>query len=177
MAKARQCHSATVLEARAGWSGDGDALISHRRDLALSVVTADCVPVLLASERQIAAVHAGWRGLVKRIIAATADRFEDDIQDAWIGPAIGLCCYEVGEDVAQQVVAASTDSVAEERSPRPHVHLAAAAEWQLRQLGIRRVRNLAQCTYCESDGLWSYRRQGQAAGRNIAAIWRTPTGS
>lgn len=177
IARARQVHSATVLEARPGWVGDGDALVSARSDLVLTVVTADCVPVLLASRHQISAVHAGWRGLVGKILAATVQRLADDEVVAWIGPSIGRCCYEVGDDVAKQIVAVSDASVVDRRSPRPYVDLVAAATWQLENQGVRLLRAVPQCTQCETTSLWSFRREGGAAGRNVAAIWRSGTGS
>ncbi|HEV7785250.1 MAG TPA: polyphenol oxidase family protein, partial [Thermoanaerobaculia bacterium] len=101
LAWAKQIHSAVALPAQAGACGEGDALYTVETGLALSVVTADCVPVLLAGPEGLAAVHAGWRGIVGGAIPAALDRMTGDSAErtAWIGPAIGPCCYEVGEDV------------------------------------------------------------------------------
>ncbi len=173
----QQKHSATVLDARPGESGCGDALVTERRRLALTVVTADCVPVLLASDQGLAAVHAGWRGIVQSILPATCERLPGRHSEApitaWIGPAIGPCCYEVGDDVARQVCAASSEAVVR-GGPRgrPHLDLVAAARIQLERYGKVLVHALAVCTRCDSGRLWSYRREGPAAGRNVAAIWR-----
>ena len=169
----RQIHSATVLDACPGDNGPGDALISRRRGLALSVVTADCVPVLLAGESGIAAVHAGWRGLARSILPAARERLGRAPVTAWIGPAIGACCYEVDHDVARDVSAASSSAVVRDGPRgRPHLDLVAAARIQLERLGEVRVHSVGACTRCQDDQLWSYRRDGAAAGRNLAVIWR-----
>src|ERR1700731_2893098 len=110
VAWARQIHSARVLDAQAGECGQGDALVGRESGLALSVVTADCVPVLLSGPAGIAAAPAGWRGVGGATVAALGGRPEEC--RAWIGPAIGPCCYETGQDVADQVVAASHPGIA-----------------------------------------------------------------
>lgn len=169
---ARQIHSARVLPAHSGHCGEGDALFGSAPDLALSVVTADCVPVLLAGRRGLAAVHAGWRGLVAGVIPATLERL-GGAQTAWVGPAIGPCCYEVGEEVSEQVAATSSPgAVLPGPAGRPHLDLIAAARHQLAASGVGEVHHVASCTRCEADRLYSYRREGRAAGRNMAFIWR-----
>ncbi|MDX1644854.1 MAG: polyphenol oxidase family protein, partial [Thermoanaerobaculia bacterium] len=107
-----QVHSDRVVEATPGVAGEGDALVSRASDLALAVATADCVPVLLAGPDAIAAIHAGWRGLVADVIARTLERLPNAGRlSAWIGPAIGACCYEVSSEVAERVAAASTSEI------------------------------------------------------------------
>ncbi len=173
----QQVHSATVVDARPGRNGPGDALVTERRQLALAVVTADCVPVLLADDRRIAAVHAGWRGLAESILPAAVDRLNEtsDPINAWIGPAIGPCCYEVSHEVAQKVGASSSEAIVRDGPRgRPHLDLAAAARIQLESRGEVRVNTVEACTRCDADRLWSYRRDGPGAGRNVAAIWRRP---
>ena len=175
LAWARQVHSARALPARAGACGEGDALYTEEAGLALSVITADCVPVLLAGRRSLAAVHAGWRGIVASILEPTLAALSEPPAEltAWIGPAIGPCCYEVGHEVAEQVIAAShTGIMLPGRGERPHLDLVAAVRWQLERLGVREVRTVTACTRCKEEQLWSYRRQGQGAGRNVAFIWR-----
>ena len=140
----------------------------------LSVATADCVPLLLASAQGVIAVHAGWRGVVAGIARRAARRLLAGASApvrAWIGPAIGPCCYEVGADVAARVVAQSTAGVATV-DRRPRVDLAAAVEWQLASEGIAAVELVRACTRCHPEWLWSYRRDGGAAGRNLSFIRR-----
>lgn len=187
----RQVHSAAVLPAVAGFCGDGDALVTAERKLALVVVTADCVPVLLGVPRAggpVAAVHAGWRGLaagmvgraVETLTAAGAGQagLHAEIEPAevvaWIGPAIGPCCYEVSAEVLGQVaVASGGDEGLSTPGPRgrPHLDLPAAAERQLRAAGVRQVRTVRVCTRCHPDQLFSYRREGPGGGRNVALVW------
>lgn len=173
VAWAKQVHSATVLTARLGACGEGDALVTDRAGLALSVATADCVPVLLAGPQGLAAVHAGWRGLVGGVLAATFGRLNGRGWKAWIGPAIGPCCYEVGDDVATAVAqASSAEVVVATGREKPHLDLYAAAVHQLRQGGVEQVFVARGCTRCDAERLHSYRREGKAAGRNLAFIWR-----
>ena len=170
-----QVHSATILEAdSAGLCGQADALTTGRRDLALSVVTADCLPIVIAGPQRLTSIHAGWRGLAAGIIpAALADLGESsETLRAWIGPAIGACCYQVGEDVAERVAAVSSSTVRIPASPRPHLDLIAAAEIQLSQNGIQQIEAVRVCTRCHPQWLWSYRRDGESAGRNWTFAWR-----
>src|SRR5438105_3804828 len=105
----KQIHSATCVpaEGRSGILAEGDALLEDTPGSVVAVKTADCIPVLLIDERHhaVAAVHAGWRGTVARIvpkaIAAMGERFGTGAVDlhAAIGPGIGKCCYEVGPEV------------------------------------------------------------------------------
>lgn len=171
VAWAKQVHSARALPARSGACGEGDALLGDQADLALSVVTADCVPVLLAGPRVLAAIHAGWRGLVSGVIPETLK--VAGAGTAWIGPSIGPCCYEVDEDVAAQVAAASGPEVIVPRpAGRPHLDLIAAARRQLAAAGVEEIHSIASCTRCDGERLYSYRREGKGAGRNMAFIWR-----
>ncbi|HVG09213.1 MAG TPA: polyphenol oxidase family protein [Thermoanaerobaculia bacterium] len=164
VAWAKQIHSATVLPAHPGHCGEGDALFGDAPDLALSVVTADCVPVLLAGPKGLAAVHAGWRGLVGGVIPAALEKL-GGADTAWIGPAIGPCCYEVGEEVAEQFPEETVIP-----GPKPHLDLVAAARLQLKD--VEEIRAVGICTRCAADRLYSYRREGKGVGRNVAFIWR-----
>ena len=195
LAEAKQIHSSHLLEGAPGFCGEGDALWTTEPDLAVSVITADCVPVLLAAvdgsaASAIAAVHAGWRGIAGSIVPKAVERLAEagaapENLAAWIGPSIGACCYEVGEEVVDQVkeaLAGADGDLSEEissqvvvRRPgreKPHLDVLAAAREQLRQAGVRRVRWVDTCTRCHPESLWSYRREGPKAGRNLAFIWR-----
>ncbi|HEV8581678.1 MAG TPA: peptidoglycan editing factor PgeF [Thermoanaerobaculia bacterium] len=175
LAWAKQVHSAAALPARPGDCGEGDALFTEEAGLVLSVVTADCVPILIAGPQSLAAIHAGWRGIAGGIVAATLERLQGPSGDwtAWVGPAIGACCYEVGEEVAERVVAASGPEVAVSGpAGRPHLDLPQAARLQLAAAGVAEVIVLPRCTRCDEATLWSYRREGKRAGRNLAFIWR-----
>lgn len=173
---ARQVHSARVLPARAGLCGEGDALWSGETGLALAVATADCVPVILAGDGATAAVHAGWRGIASGVVAAAVAALPADPAGltAWIGPAIGPCCYEVGQEVASRVVTATAPEVARPGpAGRPHLDLPAAVRCQLARAGVQAVHSAGGCTRCDDQRLFSYRREGRGAGRNLALVWRT----
>lgn len=116
VAGVRQIHSDMVHRVDAQTTANtedppqGDALITRNAGVLLMVQTADCIPVLLADTRQraVAAIHAGWRGTVKRIVEKTLGRMQmefgtrpEDVVVA-LGPGIGRCCYEVGPDVAKE---------------------------------------------------------------------------
>src|SRR5271155_5133574 len=107
----KQIHSNLVLLAdQPGVLGEGDALITNRPGLAVSIRTADCYPILLADTRNraVAAIHAGWRGTAARIVVETLRKMRVEFGTApahvmaAIGPGIGACCYEVGEEVSRQ---------------------------------------------------------------------------
>lgn len=175
LAWAKQIHSAVVLPAQPGLCGEGDALTTNEAGLALAIFTADCVPVVLAGPEGIAAVHAGWRGIAAEILPAALASVTTDLSSwkAWIGPAIGPCCYEVGEEVAAEVVAASAPEIAVPGpNGRPHLDLQKAARIQLERLGVREISVAPGCTRCEEEKLWSYRRDGKGGGRNVAFIWK-----
>lgn len=180
LAWAKQVHSSTVLAGAPGECGEGDALFTREAGLALAVATADCVPVLLAGPEGVAAIHAGWRGLAGGVIPRTVETAgaalggEPASWTAWVGPAIGACCYEVGYDVAAGVATASTpETVTPGPAGRPHLDLPGAARNQLLAAGLRQVFAPPRCTRCDEEHLWSYRREGKAAGRNLAFIWKT----
>jgi YfiH family protein len=159
-----------------GVCGEGDALWTDLAGLALSVVTADCVPVVLADPvaGRVAAVHAGWRGVVAGVVAEAVRALDVPPEElaAWVGPAIGACCYEVGEDVAGEVASvAGEECVMVRPGRRPHLDLVAAVRSQLVDAGVPAPRVVLRCTRCDPETLWSYRREGRGAGRNHAFVW------
>jgi len=170
MASLKQIHSAIVLDASLPRCvGEGDALVTAQSSLAVSVRTADCYPILLADSRTriVAAVHAGWRGttagIVRTAIAAMAamGSVTEDIHAA-IGPGIGVCCYEVGEDVACLF---GLDG-------RGNIDLAAANRALLMETGVpeANIDVLGGCTRCDAGRFHSFRRDQQRAGRMISYI-------
>jgi len=172
LATVKQIHSAKVhsAEGRCGVLGEGDALLEDREGSVVAVKTADCLPVLLVDERHraVAAVHAGWRGTVAHIVGAAVDamraRFETAPADlhAALGPAIGVCCYEVGPEVAAQFG----------KQGRAHISLADANRDQLLAAGVTGNRIYASnlCTMCRVEEFHSFRRDREAAGRMYSFI-------
>lgn len=179
LAWCRQVHGADAVEAASGSCGPGDALHAGRTGIALCVVTADCVPVVVGSPSRVAVIHAGWRGIAAGVVPKTLARLgAGPSLSAWLGPAIGACCYEVGPEVARAVVEASGEQARVDRgSDRPHLDLHAAVAAQLAECGVRDLARVDACTRCRNDALWSYRRLGKGAGRNWTFAWLAGPGA
>lgn len=167
MASLKQIHSAIVLDASStGCIGEGDALISRQPGISVSVRTADCFPILLADPRNrlVAAVHAGWRGTTERIVHTALERMNASPEHTYaaIGPGIGRCCYEVGEDVGRFFGLTT----------RGHVDLAEANRSQLIAAGVppENIELVGGCTFCDGARFYSYRREKDQAGRMISYI-------
>ena len=173
----RQIHGANVVMADDA-PLPGDALVAASPHQIVGVRTADCVSVLLADPASglVAAVHAGWRGLVSNVIAATIRRMHQLTSHparllAAIGPAIGREAFEIGPEVASQFVDAGLRDAVFPGDPRPHADLHLAAQIRLQDSGIpaSRIEGSGICTY--TDGrFFSYRRSGSHAGSHLAAI-------
>jgi len=155
-----------------GLAGEGDALITSQKDLILAIRTADCVPILVVGEGgQIAAIHAGWRGVANGVVSETLSEMDHPFVAA-IGPCISGSAYEVGAEVIDAIVGSGVPEevvVCPGDWPRPHADLAAAVKWQLNHGGVDRVDVLNVCTY-KSNGLHSFRRDGAASGRMAAVV-------
>jgi hypothetical protein len=160
----------------AGRVAGADALASSDPGVPLAVLTADCLPVALASPASgvLAVVHAGWRGLAAGIIGVAVRQLGDPggVMAA-IGPAIGPDHYEVGGDVVERVAAASElGAVTERRDGRVFLDLAGTAEATLRSLGVGRVVVARVCTACEPGLLFSHRRDEGRTGRQAVVAVR-----
>ena len=176
-----QRHTIEIAAARAGSCGVADAIRLEGGGIVALVVTADCVPVAVMRGRHALLVHAGWRGIAGELPRRAAERLNADEEAAgelvaWIGPAIGPCCYEVGDDVAAAVAAPSGEAcVVRDAGRRPRLDLRAAVIAQLGSAGVTQIDVLDHCTRCRPEWLWSYRREGAAAGRNLTLLWRDET--
>ncbi len=175
-----QVHGARVLrvdgaEVAATRIEEADGLICTTPGDAVAVRVADCVPVLLAAPGRgvVAAVHAGWRGVAKRIVDEALAGIGADVGEviAAVGPCIGGCCFEVGDEVAAEIAAASVDSVVlRGAGARPRVDLRSAVEWQLRRAGVGAIGHVGGCTVCDVARFHSFRRDGKSSGRLLGAI-------
>jgi polyphenol oxidase len=169
---------ATVREERA------DGLVAPLPGLAIGVRTADCVPILLADTGTgaVAALHAGWRGVARGVVeagvaslraACQAQGVTRSVIVAAIFPHIRRCCFEVGTEVAEALVTASSDGAVVDRiGEKLHVDLTRAVLAQLMGAGIERahIDDVPGCTRCEPERFFSYRRDGAASGRHLTAI-------
>jgi len=169
--KVHQVHGADVLVVGASElpSADAraDALVTERKDVLVGVHVADCVPVLLARAdgKRVAAVHAGWRGLVAGVLPNALELLGKNAVAA-LGPCIGEGAFEVGPEVAEAFARAGLEHVIHAReNARPHVDLRAAAEAQLRAGGVRLLDSTDRCTYRDASEFFSYRRDVTHGGR------------
>lgn len=165
-----------------GGTPTADAAIAFGRGRVLAVLTADCLPVVLASRdgERLGIAHAGWRGLKDGVIEATVGALEVPGRQllAWLGPAIGPGAFEVGEEVR----AAFTDSdpgsaeafTANARG-RWQADIYALARRRLRALGIEAISGGGACTFTQHDRYFSYRRDPKA-GRMATLLWREAAG-
>jgi YfiH family protein len=160
----RQIHSAHVHRAESGSRGrPGDGLWTDEPGLPVLAMTADCLPIVLArmdGERPaVAVLHAGWRGLLAGVVAEGVRVLGGRVQAA-VGPAIGLCCYEVQSDVAEPLANAFGRHVL--RGDR--ADLGGAAESALRDAGVEEVERVDLCTACNPELFFSHRRTGKPRG-------------
>lgn len=164
-----------------------DASVTSEVGLGCGVLTADCVPVLFCRRdgSQVAAAHAGWRGLCAGVLANTVRAFNCPANEllAWIGPAISQANFEVGAEVYQafQVEFQGPSSAEINSAFAPavtklghyHADLYALAQAQLRGLGVGWVGGAKRCTFAESAQFYSFRRDG-VTGRQLSLIYIKP---
>ena len=161
-----QVHSTDVLRAAAGMRGEhADGLWTDEPGLPILAMSADCVPIALArayaAEPAVAVLHAGWKGLLAGIVEEGAGALGDYALTAAIGPAIGPCCYEVGEEVAAPYRERFGDDVVHES----RLDLWTSAERALRAAGVEHVHRVDRCTACEPETFFSHRRDQGRTGR------------
>ena len=201
--QSKQVHGRALLVAqgdpRVMLEQEADALVADPGSgAAVAVRVADCVPVLLADPvtGRVAAVHAGWRGVVADVVGTAVRRLAVDRSHrrestssssrdaggflAAIGPCIGACCFEVGTDVGESIARATTVSAIARRDEargKVFVDLRGAVRAQLRALGLSDNsiedvphRSRPGCTRCDAQRFYSYRRDGDASGRLIGVI-------
>ena len=142
-----------------------DGHITRKPGIAPLVLTADCLPVALAGGGAVAMLHCGWRGLAGNIIGRALRRMQAEA--AAIGPGIGACCYEVGEEVLSEF--AGYDGVADGRM----LNLRAVAQAQLHAAGITQVEHVDLCTSCNPELFFSHRRDNGVTGRQGGIAWLT----
>lgn len=162
--------------ATVGQGCEADASYTDRPGVVCAVLTADCLPVLLCDDegRRVAAIHAGWRGLLNGVIeqAIVAMKAESALL-AWLGPAIGPAAFEVGEEVRAAFIADDPDA---EVAFVPSVNgrwladIYSLARMRLHRAGVSAIYGGEHCTYSEPERFYSYRRDGHT-GRMASLIW------
>jgi len=182
-------HSEPPSPLREGEQPTADAIITDRKGLAIGVLTADCVPIILVDPvvEAIGIVHAGWKGTAAGIcgkaVTAMEDRFGASPENisAAIGPSIGPCCYEVGEEVAGHFTGepyGQCVTLTGSGRERWRLSLRKANKIQLTTCGLSEgnISVSTFCTACTPDLFFSYRREGDPTGRQLSFVAMDRTG-
>ncbi|MSP61369.1 MAG: peptidoglycan editing factor PgeF [Myxococcales bacterium] len=182
LATVHQVHGAACLNADGRGAADlarcdADALLASEPGRAIGVYTADCVPILLGDgEGRVAAAHAGWRGTIAGVASAAVEALvavgarRERIRAA-LGPSIGVCCFEVGDEVAAQF-ARFPGAVMREGDGKAHVDLWRANRAILVAAGLAASAIDAHppCTMCDPERFFSFRRDGAGIGQMLSFV-------
>ena len=176
----RQVHGTrVVLGDSALTQPEADAIVVREAGVVCAILTADCLPVVLTAEdgSEVAAAHAGWRGLCAGILEETVAAFRLPPEQilVWLGPAISKPAFEVGAEVREQFVnkgEAAADFFSESDRGRWQADLYGLATLRLENCGVTRVFGGGCCTYTEQDRFFSYRRDSRC-GRMATYIFRS----
>jgi polyphenol oxidase len=171
---ARQVHGAELREHRVAQEPrvyadvvaspeEADGHATGNPDLTPLVMVADCLPVAMVGTRGVAMAHCGWRGLAAGLVAEAAEAVEATA--AAVGPGIGPCCYEVGDEVLGEFE--DLEGVADGRM----LDLAAVARTLLARSGVTHVESADLCTSCNTELFYSHRRDGERTGRQAGFVW------
>ena len=175
-----QTHGTHVVTLEQDASRDADAAVTRRPGMVAAVMVADCLPILLCNRAgtEVAAVHAGWRGLQAGVIQAAVSAMDASANElmAWIGPGISQAHFEVGDEV-RDAFAAVTGSAQDYFRAHGDGHwlcdLPGLARRVLADLGIAEIVLSPHCSYRDREQFYSYRRE-RVTGRMAALIWIRP---
>jgi YfiH family protein len=159
LAQGRQVHGTRVVVDAEGIE-EADGQVTTAPGVAAMVLVADCLPVALAGPERVGMVHAGWRGLAAGVLDGGVEA--TGAVAAAIGPGIGPCCYEVGDDV--RAVFGTRE---------PTLDLKAIARARLEAAGVRDVHDCGLCTSCDAERFFSHRRDRGVTGRQAGLAWRS----
>ncbi len=174
----KQTHSSICINAfEAGINVEADASFTNSMNVVCVVMTADCLPVLLCSRlgNEVAAIHAGWKGLLNGVIESTINQMQTNPSNllAWLGPAIGPQSFEVGNDVRDAYIELDSGAKAafvEFSENKWLADLYKLATIRLRAKGISQIYGGEYCTFKDKEHFFSYRREGNT-GRMASLIW------
>lgn len=154
-----------------------DSLVSERKDVALAVFAADCVPLLLTDGNLIAAVHAGWKGTLGGITTNTVKEMKSQgcrLQDirAWIGPHIGMCHYDMPKERAEQFLLYDDSKAVSFFENRWHVDIGWTNYRQLLDAGVKleHISAPITCTACQTDTYFSFRKEKNKLAGEIMGV-------
>ena len=185
---ANQTHSSNIHiineSKELGWNSlesaikNCDALITNQKNIMLTILTADCVPILLFDPKQkiVAAVHAGWKGTEQEILFKTVQKMKKEFNSnpkdiiAGVAPSIGSCCYEVDWNVAQHFKNIENSYI--EKNEKYMLNLPYINRLQLLNAGLKKenIEMSHVCTACEVEHYFSYRKENGCSGRFMSII-------
>ncbi len=180
----KQVHGIKVCEVKTSGQqcGEVDGFWTRKSEVPLSIVTADCVPILLYRNDSLAvgALHAGWRGVAQHIVREFFQALPEEFNDprdwtAVLGPSIRECCYEFGSAELDRMRSEFPELKNEELSPAPRVlNLLAPIKNELNSLGVKIEKTIPECTFCAVDPSQSHRyfsyRRGDRNSRQFSVI-------
>jgi YfiH family protein len=186
----RQQHGDNIVEVKdkkLKEAGETDGMVTAEHGVYLGVLTADCVPLLFIAPKQklAAAVHAGWRGTLAGIAEKAVRLFQNQYGiaaselEVALGPSIGVCCYEVKDDVVRPLMKKwgrlTTPSIAV-KDGKSYVNLSRLNRDILREAGVpgKQLFQVGPCTRCSAEDFFSYRREGGETGRQISVVGWLP---
>ncbi len=176
-AQDHQVHGAHVRVVEADepvqpFTSEADGQATARRDVACIVRAADCVPIALVAPEAVAMLHGGWRGLAAGVIeegVSVLTALGASEISAAIGPHARVCCYETGEEVH-----AAFAGLGHGVRRGANADLEAVARLKLGTVGVKQIHDLGACTICSDvAAFWSFRRDGEGAGRQGGFVWRS----
>ena len=172
-----QVHGVAVVNAASTQNFCADAAFTTEKNSVCTVMTADCLPVLICNRvgSKVAAAHAGWRGLHAGVIEAAIQALQETPDNilVWLGPAIGPQAFEVGEEVRAAFVSDLPQTAAAFKATKPGYWLAdiyQLARLRLARIGVNQIYGGGLCTYTDHQRFYSYRRDGKT-GRMASLIW------
>ena len=172
-----QVHSNRIVKAdKLTRIEQADASYTDQAGIVCAVLTADCLPILLAATNgtAIVAIHAGWRGLLAGVISNAVQSIGTTDIIVWLGPAIGRDCFEVGNELRNSFINKSTEfdlAFSQKKQGKYLADIYQLASIELSMLGINEIYGGDFCTVSNTDKFYSYRRDGET-GRMATLIWR-----
>ncbi len=175
-----QSHSTRVIVANTNTlDRNADASFTTQSGVVCAVLTADCLPLLICTEdgEQVAAIHAGWRGLLDGIITETVKALQTQRLLVWLGAAIAKECFIVGDEVRDAFIqrypnfAAGFQPIIKNNQQQWLADIYQLSRIELRELGVENISGGEYCTVCDQQRFYSFRRD-QITGRMASLIWK-----
>lgn len=176
----QQTHSDNVeiIEAEKTAYANCDGLITNKKNVALGLNFADCVPLMFfdSGKKVVASAHAGWRGTAAKIGVKTVQKMIDEFGCnpehiiALIGPCIGKCCFEVKDDVKAKILNTIDEKHYEEVCDKNNLDLKSINKFQLLSIGVKKIDVCEYCTSCKNELFFSYRKEKGHTARHSSVI-------